>query len=549
MLSSRLRGLLEEAAAQLQEDGSWPNGTLPDFTVEIPDDLAHGHLAANWPLVLARTLRRAPRQVADELLGRIAPDPWFSHLEVAGAGFLNAFLAPGAASAAVLAVEAGRDDYGKMAPGSGERILVEFVSANPTGPLNVVSARAAAYGDALARLLQAAGHEVWREFYVNDAGAQVEALGKTVSYWLKKGSPEEIAFPEDGYKGDYVEEIAQAFLAERGAKALVGLDPTAEIRALAEFAVEMIGRWRARDLLAYGVRFDRYFSEQKDLRASGRVEEALAELERQGVLYSQDGARFMRTSAFGDDKDRVVVKKDKAPTYFAADVAYHWDKYRRGFSRLIDVLGPDHHGYLGRMRAAVAATGKPAESFEVVLVQWIRLLRDGELVAMSKRAGDFVPLGDFLQEVGVDSARFTFLLRSPDSPLDFDLALAVRESQDNPVYYVQYAHARIASLLRQVVDQGAGDLMLLTEPEELLLARRLLSFPEELAHAAEGRAPHHIAHYAMTLAQEFHAFYNRHRVLGVEPALSQARRRLAAAVGSVLKESLGLLGVSAPDRM
>ncbi len=549
MLRSHLTRLLEQAASGLQKDGRWPEGALPAFSVEISDDPSHGHLAANWPLVLARTLKRPPKQVAAELMAAVQVDPWFDHIEVAGAGFLNAFLAPQACAAAIEAVEAAGADYGKETAGSGERILVEFVSANPTGPLNVVSARAAAYGDALASLLTAAGHQVWREFYVNDAGTQVEALGKTVYYWLVKDQQAAVPFPEDGYKGDYVREIAQAFLAERGEQALFGLDQGAAISMLSQFAVDLIGRWRERDLLAYGVRFDRYFSEQQDLRAAGRVEAALAELERQGVLYSQDGARFMRTTAFGDDKDRVVVRKDNTPTYFAADVAYHWDKYSRGFDRLIDVLGPDHHGYLGRMRAAVAATGKPAESFEVVLVQWIRLLRQGELVAMSKREGDFVPIADFLKEVGVDSARFTFLLRSPDSPLDFDLALAVSESQENPVYYVQYAHARIASLLRQGAAAGSGDLLLLTEPEELLLARRLLSFPEELTHAAAARAPHHIAHYAMTLAQEFHAFYNRHRVLGVPEPLSLARRRLARAVGSVLKESLALLGVSAPDRM
>ncbi len=549
MLASRLRALLEASAARLQEEGRWPAGELAAFAIELPEALEHGHLAANWPLVLAKNLKRPPRELASDLISALPADPWFARVEAAGPGFLNAFLSAEAARAAVLAVEAAGEEFAKAAPGSGERILVEFVSANPTGPLNVVSARAAAYGDALASLLTAVGHEVAREFYVNDAGAQVEALGRTVRYWLLKGSLEEVPFPEDGYKGAYVQEIAQAYLAEAGADTLAGLGTEAAVEHLARFAVEMIGAWRERDLARYGVHFDRFFSEAKDLRAAGRVEAALAELERQGVLYEQDGARFMRTTLQGDDKDRVVVRKDGTATYFAADVAYHWDKYQRGFGRLIDVLGPDHHGYLARMRAAVAASGRPAESFEVVLVQWIRLLRDGELVAMSKRGGDFVPLSEFLDEVGKDAARFTFLLRSPDSPLDFDLALAVRESSENPVYYVQYAHARIASLLRQVEAEGDGDLTLLAEPEELALARRILALPEELQQAAQARAPHHVAHYALTLAQEFHAFYSRHRILGVPQPLSQARRRLAAAVGSVLKEALGLLGVTAPERM
>ena len=516
--------------------------------MEIPDDRTHGDVAANWALVLAKALRKPPRQIAEELVGAVPEDDWFREIEAAGPGFVNARLAPGAVAAALSAVEASGDAYGTRPP-SGRRVLLEFISANPTGPLNVVSARAAAFGDALGNLLQSAGDEVWREYYVNDAGAQIAALGASLAARLGEMEGEPFVLPDNGYPGEYLKEIAVRYRAGHGTEILAA--PRAERDdVLGRFALECLMEGVVKDLALYGIRFDRFFSERRDLREKGAVEAAIRDLDGRGMLKREDGALWLRTTEAGDDKDRVVVRSNGLPTYFAADIAYHRDKYERGFDTLIDVLGPDHHGYVDRMRAAVVALGRDPASFEVKLVQWMRLLRDGEAVSMSKRGGEFIPMADFLGEVGKDAARFFFLLRSADTPMDFDISLARSEANENPVFYVQYAHARISSILRQEgAGRGTGRPDLLTSPEEMALVRSILAFPEELVMAARLREPHHIARFALDLARDFHGFYNRHRVLGVEEDLSQARLRLVAAVGQVLRVALGILGVGAPESM
>lgn len=547
MLKAHYVALLQEAARRLATEGSFPLGNLPPFQVEEPSDSSHGDLAANWALVLSKQLKKNPREIALLLKGALPEDPWVQRAEVAGPGFLNLFLTPQIAADAILAVESAGDAFGCHPQGKSS-VLVEFVSANPTGPMNVVSARAAAFGDSLGTLLRAAGHRVHKEYYVNDAGAQIEALGTTLEARIREAQGEPFVLPENGYAGLYMKEMAEDYLEKEGPSVL-DKDPDDRLRILSDWAMTAISARQKKDLEAYGVFFDRFYSERRDLHDKGRVEAAIGRLQDRGMLFEKDGALWLRTTDSGDDKDRVVVRSDGRPTYFAADIAYHWDKYERGFDTLIDVLGPDHHGYIERMRAAVQALGKDPASFEVKLVQWIRLLRGTEAVSMSKRAGEFIEMKELTDEVGKDAARFSFLLRSADSPLDFDLGLAVRESTDNPVYYVQYAHARIASILRQAGEVGEGDLSLLGAPEEMTLAKKILSYPEEILDAAELREPHHIARFALDLAGEFHSFYNHHRVLGVEPELSAARVRLVRAVGQLLKNALSILGVFAPDSM
>jgi arginyl-tRNA synthetase len=542
MLRSFVRDLIEIARKE-----AYPDTPSPAYAVMVPKEEGHGAFASNVAMQLAGTLRRPPREIAEALRSRIPHHAFLERVEVAGPGFLNFFLSPRFGPKVLERVLQAGDAYGTVDVGRGERVLLEFVSANPTGPLNVVSARAAAVGDSLARLLRRAGYTVHTEFYINDAGGQIERLGESVEARMLEllGRPFEL--PEEGYRGPYVVDVARQALAAFG-EGILSAPREERVARLADFAMR---QFRQReDLEAYGVTFDRWFSERRDLHEAGKVERALGLLKERGELLPEDGALVLPTTRYGDDKDRVVVRSDGRPTYFAADIAYHLDKFERGFDTLIDLLGPDHHGYIARLKAAVAALGHPPERLEILLIQWVRLLRGGEAVSMSKRAGDFVTLAELVEEVGRDAARFFFLLRSHESPLDFDLDLAVQESNENPVFYVQYAHARIASILRQAEGvEGEADFSRLVEPEELLLLRKLDAFEEEVADAAEAREPHRIARYALDLAALFHGFYTRHRVLNVDPPLSVARLALVGAVAQVLRSALDILGVSAPERM
>lgn len=556
---------LEEAVRRAVEAGELapPPDPLPAFAVERPREAAHGDLASNLALVLARSVRMPPRAVAEAIARRYPfPAGHVAALDVAGPGFLNARLdSLWHAEALARVLEAG-EAYGRTPPDPARGpVLVEFVSANPVGPLNVVSARAAAVGDALARILEAAGHRVHREYYVNDAGGQARLFGQSIMARVRELLGNALSLPEGGYQGEYLVDVARAFLAEVPEAAHAPAEgPQADAmadRAAAFGMARMLDGIRA-SLERYGVRFDAYVSE-RELRRAGEVERAVAELERRGYVDRREGAVWFRSTApdLGglDDKDRVLRKSDGEYSYFAVDVAYHEGKYARGFATLIDLIGPDHHGYLGRMRAAMRALGHPPDSLEMRVVQLVRLVRGGEVVRMSKRRGEFVALDDLLDEVGADAARFFLVQRHVDSPLDFDLDLAVAQSDENPVFYVQYAHARIASILRRPEAQellaraGETDLSLLREPEEVALIQWLAELPGEVRLAADLREPHRLPRYALELAGRFHSFYNRHRVLGVEPQLSLARLRLIEGVAVGVRCALALIGVSAPERM
>jgi arginyl-tRNA synthetase len=539
-----LRRALVEAAAGLR-DG---DGDVPAPTLERPPRAEYGDYSSNVAMLLAPALRSAPREIA-ERVGEALKTSIGSALEkvdVAGPGFLNLFLSDPWFCAAVQAIrdEGDRFGAGSITAEERERILVEFVSANPTGPLTVAGGRHAALGDALARVLAFAGHEVEREYYVNDYGTQVELFGQSIAAAM---AGDEV--PDGGYKGEYVRELA-----ERMKKENLSSDDTS---ALARRGVELIVEQVRSTLERFRVTFDRWFSEH-ELQENDRVNAAIELLERKGHIYSSEGATWFRTSSLGDDKDRVLRRSTGELTYFATDIAYHENKYGRGYDRLINVLGADHHGYVGRIKAAYEALGGDRERLEVMIMQLVHVVERGARAQMSKRRGEFVTLDELIDDIGVDAARFFMLQRSSDTPLDVDLDLAREQSQENPVYYVQYAHARIASILRNAGDElvsraqqaDLGGLELSLEPAERALVKRLLEFPEELREAAQRRAPHRLATYAHEVASDFHAFYRDCLVIGAEPnELEELRVCECLAARAVITRALDLLGVEAPDEM
>ena len=542
-----LRAALDAAVASLADDDSPKSAP----TLERPKQAGHGDYATNAAMLLAPVLRQPPRDVAarlgDELQVRLGAA--LERTEVAGPGFLNLFLADGWYAAALDGVLAAGDAFGGGGVESPRRINLEFVSANPTGPLHVGHSRNAAYGDALARILGFRGHHVHREFYVNDFGSQVYRLGESIQARARGEEP-----PEEGYVGAYIADLAQEI---EGATML----PVAEV---ARRGVEiMVERARA-SLVRFRVEFDDWFSERALHRRSGDapslVEHAFEVLEQQGRTYRSEGALWLRTTEFGDDKDRVLERSNGEHTYFASDIAYHQDKRERGFDELIDVWGADHHGYVQRMHAAWRALGGDPDALQLLIMQFVHLIERGERAAMSKRRGEFVSLDELVAEIGVDAARWFLLARSHDTTIDLDLDLAREQSNENPVYYVQYAHARIASVLRKAgdarvqealaaADGGLPDGLTLHENERALI-KKLLAFPDEVAEAADRRAPHRVATYALELAQAFTAFYRDCQVVGAEPrALEDLRLRLCVVSRRTIARSLGLLGVRAPDEM
>jgi len=559
---------LRRAVAAAQAAGDLPaiDGPPSEAMVERPRDEGHGDLASNLAMLLARPLRMPPRAIGEAIV-RHYPlgEGHVAAVEVAGAGFLNARLDDVWPALALARVLREGDRYGRSEPApDAAPVMVEFVSANPTGPLNVVSARAAAVGDALARTLEAAGQRVWREYYVNDAGGQARLFGQSIMARLReKLTGEAAVLPEGGYQGEYLVPLAEAFLAEAPEAATSpasGPEADAMADRAGRFGMERAMAAIRATLERYGVHFDAYVSERslREAGAIGRVLDRMRAL-RPDLLAERDGALWFVSTAEDlgglDDKDRVLRKSDGEYSYFAVDIAYHESKYERGFDQVVDLIGPDHHGYLGRMRAAMVALGHPPQSLDMRVVQLVRLVRGGELARMSKRRGDFVALDDLLDDVGVDATRFFLVSRHLDSPLDFDLDLAVSEGEENPVFYVQYAHARIASILRRpearavLAQVGQADLSLLREPEEVALIRWLSELGSEVRIAADLREPHRMPRYAMELASRFHSFYNKHRVLGVEPPLSAARLRLIEGVAIGVRNALSLIGVSAPERM
>jgi arginyl-tRNA synthetase len=547
------------------------------IVLDRPKSAEHGDYACNVALQLAKSLQRAPREIAARLVAALPASPHLEKAEVAGAGFINFFLRRSFKQQVVNRILEAGSGYGTGTRGQRKRVQVEFVSANPTGPLHVGHGRGAAYGASLANVLAASGFDVTREFYVNDFGRQMDILA--LSTWLRylELCGEAMPFPSNAYQGGYVRTMAHAIHAEHGGRfhhgtgvftaALAERDDELRLDALIETAKRTLGSdydtihgyalgvqladCRS-DLAEFGVTFDGWFSE-RSLFETGRVARALKRLEERGHVYMQDGAQWFRSSAYGDEKDRVVRRENGQYTYFASDIAYHLDKFERGFDLAIDVWGADHHGYIARVKGALAAFGLDPQRLTIALVQFAVLYRGGERVSMSTRSGEFVTLRELRSEVGNDAARFFYVLRKSDQHLDFDLDLAKSQSTDNPVYYVQYAHARVCSVLEQwrgnASELAAADVTALVSEHESVLLARLLEYPDAVENAARELAPHLIAFYLRELAAAFHSYYNATRLLVEDEGVKRARLALAAAVRQVLRNGLALLGVSAPDRM
>ncbi|MBI4379691.1 MAG: arginine--tRNA ligase [candidate division NC10 bacterium] len=521
---------------------------------EYPVDPAFGDLSTTLAFGLAKALRRKPREIAEQIAAIVEiPHDVVDRVEVAGAGYLNFILAKGFWRGVVRQILLAGPAWGKTDIGNGQKVLVEFVSANPTGPLVVVNARAAAVGDAIARLLEAVGFSPYREYYVNDAGNQFRNLALAMEVRCRQLLGEDCPMPEEAYPGDYVIDVAREFLERHGQETLAAPEPERRDR-LGRFAVERILAWQQAALEAYGVTFDNWFSERA-LRGRGDPELAIEALRARGHLYEREGALWFRSTAFGDDKDRVLVKGDGESTYFLPDIAYHQDKLARGFELLIDLWGPDHHGYVARMQAAMQALGHPPDALRILIVQLVRLMRGNEQIRMSKRTGQFVTMDELVAEVGRDAARFIFLTRRCDSPLDFDLEMAKAASDENPVYYVQYAHTRLCSVLREAAKADVAtpspedNLEPLNLPEEVGLIKQLALYPELVIGAAQALEPHRLTAYLHDLAARFHGYYNRHRIISTDTSLTGARLALVAACRVVIGNALNLLGVSAPERM
>jgi len=558
---------------------AWPEGAHASVALDRPKDAQHGDYACNVALQLARTLRRPPREIAQRIVEALPPSPYIEKAEIAGAGFINLFLKLDFKQQLVREVLAQGADFGKSVFGRRKKVQVEFVSANPTGPLHVGHGRGAAYGASLANVLDAAGFDVAREYYVNDAGRQMDILA--LSTWLRylELAGETVAFPSNAYRGDYVQAMARGLYEDRGrryvktvAELVAGApdaaaDPEERLDALIARAKTLLGRDYEdihahalnqqladcrEDLTGFGVVFDTWYSE-RSLYDTGRVAQAITRLEEAGHVYEKDGAQWFRSTAFGDEKDRVVQRENGQYTYFASDIAYHLDKFERGYDLVIDVWGADHHGYIARVKGALEALGRNKEQLTVALVQFAVLYRNGEKVSMSTRAGEFVTLRELRQEVGNDAARLFYVLRKSDQHLDFDLDLAKSQTNDNPVYYIQYAHARVCSVHEQwggdVSTLAHVDTSLLASEHERALLDRLGGYPEAVENAARELSPHLITFYLKELAADFHSYYNATRILVPEEPVKLARLALATAVRHVLRNGLALLGVSAPEKM
>jgi arginyl-tRNA synthetase len=555
VIQSKLASTVADALAAAQKSGDLPPiDEVPALELERPARPEYGDWSTNIALQLAKPAKRSPRQIAETLVAHMTPPDTVAKVEVAGAGFINFFLTHAWLTGIVGEVEEAGEAWGRTQTNEAERIQVEFVSANPTGPLHLGHGRWAAIGDSLANVLDAAGHEVQREFYINDAGRQLELFGRTIAAYYLKHFGGQAQLPEGAYAGYYVKELAEQIAGEVGERYVGASDE----ERVAFFRTEGKNRMLAqqRDVLErFGVSFDVWFSEQS-LHDDGAVQRVIEVLRELGHVYEQDGATWLRTTDFGDDKDRVLVKSDGELTYMAPDIAYFMDKIRRGFERLIYLWGADHHGYVPRMVAAIRALGEDPEHAEFIIGQLVNLLRGGEPVRMSRRRGDFVTFEELLDEVGRDAARYLLVRQGADTPLDFDIEQAVARSQDNPVFYVQYAHARIASIGRHASEQGIGlkpvgevALEELQHESELELLRKIEEFPEVVEVAARLRAPHRLTKYAEELAALFHAFYRDCRVVSDDASLTQARLHLSRAAQITLANALRLLGVSAPDSM
>jgi arginyl-tRNA synthetase len=550
-----LEALLRDACERATKGGELVTTTLPPLLLTVPREAGHGDVATNLALTLARGEKRPPRAVAETIVRHFDDrDGILAGVEIAGPGFINFRFAPAYWWTTLREIEAAGETYGRSTVGNARRVQIEFVSANPTGPLHIGHARGAVTGDALASLLTATGHEVAREYYVNDAGNQMAMLGASTYARYAEQCGRTVPFPENGYQGDYVRDVAATIREREGAR-LLDVDAAEAHAYLADAAGAILLDAIRDDTAMLGIRFDRYVSE-RGLRAEGAVDATLKALTAAGYVYDADGARWFRSTAFGDDKDRPLVKTGGEFTYFAADIAYHRAKYAAGYDRVIDVWGADHHGHVPRMKAAMTALGLDPARLEVVLVQIVSLTRHGEPVRMGKRSGEFVTLREVVDEVGADATRFFLLMRKSDAQLDFDLDLAKERTAENPVFYVQYAHARVASIFRNAaaagLDRGAAAVAhpaRLTQDDELALIRRLAQFPEIVEGAALELEPHRVVFFLMELAAEFHRYYNRTRIVADDRDLAAARLLLAANVQKTIRAGLTILGISAPDTM
>ncbi|MDD4750180.1 MAG: arginine--tRNA ligase [Synergistaceae bacterium] len=555
-MTEELKQLLERAVDDIARDveQELPEGFM--VRLERPRQAGHGDWATNIAMQLAKPFGMKPRELADKLIDKVPLGEIVEKAEVAGPGFINFTLASNWITEAIKSTIAQNENYGRVNSGEGRRIQVEFVSANPTGPLHMGHGRGAAVGDITASILDFAGWDVEREYYINDAGLQMELLGKSAQsrYFEALGRGDEAPMPEDGYHGEYMTDIARSFVDKYGDEpAKKPLEETVEFFSVetGKIVTEMIRK----DLEEFGVTFDVWFSE-KSLYDNGQVEPAMEELKKRDYAYEEEGALWFRSTLFGDDKDRVLIRTNGVPTYFTSDVAYLKNKYDRNFEKLIYVWGADHHGYVPRLKSVNKAFGHPDDAVDVLLIQMVNLLRDGKPVQMSKRAGTIITLREIMDEVGVDATRFFFVMRRCDSTLDFDLELAKKATSENPVFYVQYAHARICSIYRELEERGVTlpgieefDVSLITDQSEINLAKAISRLPEEVAKSADEFAPHRIAYYATELAEAFHSFYNSQRILGVDEPVMKTRILLMEAAKITLKNVLGLLGVSAPEKM
>jgi len=520
---------------------------IPEIKVEVPREKEHGDYATNIAMVMAKVFKRAPRQIA-ELLKENIDNNLIKDVSVAGPGFINFNLKNEWLYETIDLINELKEDYGKVKVGQSKKVLIEFVSANPTGPLHVGHSRGAVVGDMTANIMEAAGYDVDREYYFNDAGNQIDLLAQSTLIRYKQLFDIEIYLPKNAYHGKYLIDIARQ-LKDKWGKDLLEKPEEEQLSICREYAFESLKDKIEEDLKYFGIKFDNWFYEST--LHDGDIEEAINILKEKGYTYEEEGALWLKSTEFNDDTDRVIVKSDGSLTYLAADIAYHLDKIERGYDKLINVWGADHHGYINRVKASIQALGYPADVLEIIIVQIVNLLRDGEKIPMSKRAGKFVTMTDVIDEVGKDAARYFYIMRSSDSHFDFDLELAKEQSSNNPVYYIQYAHARIYSILENAddIDLQNVDLSLLDSEEEIDLIKLMARYPEVIKDSAESREPHILANYAYDLANAFHIFYNKRQVITSDEELSKARLKLVVSLHQVLKNLFTVLGIEAPNQM
>jgi len=552
-MRSIVRNAVMDALAPLLSRMGVDKAGLPYISVEVPEG-KFGDFSTNAAMVCAKPLKNAPRKIAEELVAGMKDNPLFSAIDIAGPGFINFTVKPEYWREDFRKIPADNSDYGTLPGIPGEKVLIEFVSANPTGPLHIGHGRGAAVGDSLARLLAKAGYDVTAEYYTNDTGLQMENLGRSTLARYRQLLGQEAALPENCYQGEYIKDIARE-IAERDGKVYLEKPEAETLPFFTTYTADKILDDIKDDLARFRISFHVWASE-KSFHESGAVEQTIQKLRQQGAIYEQDGALWLKTMDLaGDEKDRVVKRANGVTTYLAADIAYHADKYRRGFTRIIDIWGADHHGYVARMKAAAKALGQNPDSLQPILIQIVSLKKEGQIVAMSTRSGKFTTLREVVNDVGVDAARFTFLTRSHDAQLEFDLDLTKQQSSENPVYYVQYAHARISNIFKTARERGIEPFPenpawnRLTQDDELNLMKKALFFPALVEDAAKGLSPHQTTHYLVELAGMFHKYYNVNRVVTADVELTLARLALAARLRTVIKNGLDLLGVGAPEKM